>query len=192
VVGEFSPQKQRFLVTSAVHKDKNLLAMKSLVGVHYPWNDNGFHFSGIPPNIAILHNIMAVKERQDRLIDEFVARTEELLKRMSVGGSAMMSEVSFRNILSEFQEKFTQQLQSMSMSVASSQQRIGNNPVEDTSKFTLTLYGGTLDFSIRHFSDLVLTLTSFFRVYRNTPPCPRVVALSTLWSAGSLESVVDW
>ena len=80
------------------------------VTIAYPWEDNNFAFTGVPPSTAILQELTAIKQNQRALVGEFVIEVTTVLNNMGIDGGRM-TEQHLRQVLHEFQTTFLQQLQ---------------------------------------------------------------------------------
>jgi hypothetical protein len=66
--------------------------MSEFVLVLYPWNDINHVFTGIPPHISVLQELSVIKNKQGRLIGEFVEQVSVVLGRLGANGGRMMEE----------------------------------------------------------------------------------------------------
>ncbi|KAL7581672.1 hypothetical protein ACA910_022219 [Epithemia clementina (nom. ined.)] len=51
-----------------------------------PWKDHVHHFSGIPPKVAALHDLMVVQDEQHLLVDKFIDKMHLLLDECGIKG----------------------------------------------------------------------------------------------------------
>ncbi|KAL7572070.1 hypothetical protein ACA910_001717 [Epithemia clementina (nom. ined.)] len=51
-----------------------------------PWEDRDHHFSGIPPHLTALHELMEVKTEQRALVDKFIDRMKVVLDERGIEG----------------------------------------------------------------------------------------------------------
>jgi hypothetical protein len=98
-----------FAQTSYLHRCSELQTMVEYVHVTYPWNDICHVFTGIPPHISVLQELSVIKSKQERLIGEFVEEVSVVIGRLGSDGGRM-TEDNLRNILTEFQRTFMQQI----------------------------------------------------------------------------------
>ncbi|KAL7572475.1 hypothetical protein ACA910_000303 [Epithemia clementina (nom. ined.)] len=58
-----------------------------------PWLDSEHHFSGIPPHIAALHDLMVVRDEQHLLVDQFMDKMKALLDERGIQhGGALLAQ----------------------------------------------------------------------------------------------------
>jgi hypothetical protein len=96
-------------MTSYLHRSEDLQAKKEFVCISYPWNDSSHVFSGIPPHVSVLQELAVIKDKQQRLIGEFVEEVTKVLSRYAADGGRL-TEDHLRTVLAEFQNNFLQQL----------------------------------------------------------------------------------
>ncbi|KAL7570587.1 hypothetical protein ACA910_017638 [Epithemia clementina (nom. ined.)] len=59
-----------------------------------PWEDRDHHFSGIPPHLTALHELMEVKTEQRALVDKFIDRMKVVLDERGIeGGNLTMAQL---------------------------------------------------------------------------------------------------
>ncbi|KAL7561891.1 hypothetical protein ACA910_014266 [Epithemia clementina (nom. ined.)] len=59
-----------------------------------PWEDRDHHFSGIPPHLTTLHELMEVKTEQRALVDKFIDRMKVVLDERGIeGGNLTMAQL---------------------------------------------------------------------------------------------------
>ncbi|KAL7572574.1 hypothetical protein ACA910_000392 [Epithemia clementina (nom. ined.)] len=51
-----------------------------------PWKDHHHHFSGIPPHVAALHDLMVVRDEQQLLVDKFIKKKHLVLDERGIKG----------------------------------------------------------------------------------------------------------
>ncbi|KAL7561466.1 hypothetical protein ACA910_010981 [Epithemia clementina (nom. ined.)] len=66
-----------------------------------PWIDTAHHFSGIPPHVAALHNLMVVRDEQQLLVDQFMERMKALLDEQGIQHGGALTAQNLRDILDE-------------------------------------------------------------------------------------------
>jgi hypothetical protein len=102
-----------FLVTCNCFRMQDVVSQidhnrDSVVHVTYPWNNDNA-YSGIPPHVALLQEVTAVKQKQERLVGEFIQQMTEVLQRMGVDGGRI-SDQSVQDVLEKFQREFLSQI----------------------------------------------------------------------------------
>jgi hypothetical protein len=106
-----------FLQSSYIHRTQEILGRRDeCVTVAYPWEDNNFAFTGVPPHTAILQELTAIKQNQRALMGEFVIEVTTVLNNMGIDGGRM-TEQHLRHVLQELQTTFLQQLQQQNITV---------------------------------------------------------------------------
>jgi hypothetical protein len=91
-----------FSQTSYLLQSAELQSMSEFVLVSYPWNDINHVFTGIPPHIPVLQELSVIKNKQGRLIGEFVELVSVVLGRLGADGGRMTEE-NLRSVLADFQ-----------------------------------------------------------------------------------------
>ena len=68
--------------------------------VLYPWTERVgvYSFTGIPPHVAVLHEIRAVSERQRNMVDQLLERLIKTLNQRCIAGGTL-SEQRLREIV---------------------------------------------------------------------------------------------
>jgi hypothetical protein len=109
--------------------------------ITYPWNDENDHaFSGIPPTIALLQHVCSVKEKQERMVSEFVEETSELFRRFEGG---RLSEQSVVGILEDFQRRFMAEIgTARAAAVPAALPEAVNDQPEMGRRYMVHFYGG--------------------------------------------------
>ncbi|KAL7565864.1 hypothetical protein ACA910_007422 [Epithemia clementina (nom. ined.)] len=63
------------------------------VKTRMPWPDSKHYFSGIPPHVAALHDLMVVRDEQRLLVDQFMDKMKALLDEQGIQyGGALLSQ----------------------------------------------------------------------------------------------------
>jgi hypothetical protein len=130
-----------FLVSSYLHRSEELLSKKSFVETSFPWNDKNHVFSGIPPHVSVLQELAVIKEKQERLIVEFVEQVTTVLSRYAADGGRLTEE-HLRSVLTEFQTNFLQKLNDNSGSQLESERIVEVNMVEAARSYAVHFYRG--------------------------------------------------
>jgi hypothetical protein len=131
-----------FLVTSYCFRSSEVLQkvtdQPELVVISYPWNDD-CAFSGIPPHVAILQDMTLIKNKQTRLVAEFVGELKGVLEQMGVDGGRM-SEYNLQTILKKFEERLDDKI-----GLVSTQSMVAedSNRKESERTYVLHYYGGS-------------------------------------------------
>ncbi|KAL7573937.1 hypothetical protein ACA910_001948 [Epithemia clementina (nom. ined.)] len=55
-----------------------------------PWKDHQHHFSGIPPHVVALHDLMVVQDKQRLLVDKFIEKICLVLDKRGIEGDHLM------------------------------------------------------------------------------------------------------
>ncbi|KAL7567123.1 hypothetical protein ACA910_009450 [Epithemia clementina (nom. ined.)] len=99
------PSNHAICTTSQVlcHKATLLFLVENpeVVKAMMPWLDSEHHFSGIPPHVAALHDLMVVRDEQWLLVNPFMDKMKILLNEQGIqhGGALMVQ--SLHDILGE-------------------------------------------------------------------------------------------
>ncbi|KAL7572311.1 hypothetical protein ACA910_017908 [Epithemia clementina (nom. ined.)] len=59
---------------------------KEEVRMTMPWKDHHHHFSGIPPHMVALHDLMVVQDKQQLLVDKFIKKMHLVLDERGIEG----------------------------------------------------------------------------------------------------------
>jgi hypothetical protein len=94
-----------FLVSSFVHRSEEMLKKKECTQITFPWNDSDNVFTGIPPHVSVMQELACIKEKQQRLIGEFVDEVSVVIGKLATDGGRM-TEDGIRSIMLEFQHSF--------------------------------------------------------------------------------------
>ncbi|KAL7575671.1 hypothetical protein ACA910_011490 [Epithemia clementina (nom. ined.)] len=77
--------------------DENADAVKTTM----PWIDTAHHFSGIPPHVAALHDLMVVRDEQQLLVVQSMERMKALLDERGIQHGGALTAQNLRDILDE-------------------------------------------------------------------------------------------
>ena len=101
---QFLDNPNSFIMTSSsVYRNDAVVAyvqQEQAITVTHPWLSPELHFSGVPPHVAQMNSIMAVKEAQSNLMEQFVGKLGALLDERGVGGGPM-AEVNLKKIIGQ-------------------------------------------------------------------------------------------
>ncbi|KAL7556253.1 hypothetical protein ACA910_015714 [Epithemia clementina (nom. ined.)] len=64
-----------------------------------PWLDSEHHFSGIPPQVAALHDLMVVRDEHCLLVDQFMDKIKALLDEQGIQYGGVLLVQNLREIL---------------------------------------------------------------------------------------------
>lgn len=114
---ETLPVNHAFLMSSHVHRCTSFGDRKETVHLTYPWSDINNAFSGVPPHISLLQEVIFIRDQQQRMVGDFVSQLitfirdqqqrmvgdfvsqlKDVLEQMGVDGGRM-SEMNHRSIL---------------------------------------------------------------------------------------------
>ena len=103
LLGMLQSPNSFILTSSSVYRNDAVVSFvqqEQAITVTHPWLSPELHFSGVPPHVAHLNSIMAVKEAQSNLMEQFVGKLGELLDQRGVGGGPM-AELNLKKIIGE-------------------------------------------------------------------------------------------
>lgn len=116
----------------------------NIIVVTFPWNDDNNVFTGIPPHIALMHEVTQIKDKQTLLVSEFIVEMKSLLEQMGVDGGRM-SETNLRTILdtmlNNFEERFINRTGLIGTRAIDTND-VGSTRVENNRTYTVHMYGG--------------------------------------------------
>ena len=142
---EFLAVNNLFITASYIHRTQELVAHQDSVKVTHPWNDSIHHFSGIPPHVVTMQEILKVQDQQEGLAGDITSRIEILLQRMGIDGTRM-SEQNMTAMFDSLRlqvEQVSVQLQNGINAPLHLEAAEGGNLVADRNVFTLHMYDGT-------------------------------------------------
>ena len=87
------------------HLDNNT----DCVVVTYPWSSNGGSFTGVPPHVAVLHELHSLKVKQQGLIDNFISKVKTAIEECDLA-SGTLSEQRLQQIFDGFSVDIHEQL----------------------------------------------------------------------------------
>ena len=133
-------------VTCSLLRNNELLGKinrnPSIIAVSFPWNDNKA-FTSIRPHVALMQQIMQVKDKQSELVNDFIQQLRATLEEMGVDGG-QMSENNLRSIHSNFEDRLNR------IGVLDQTQQhqlpgeVERNRVENGRKYNLHTYGNKM------------------------------------------------
>ena len=90
--------------------------------VIYPWDQTAvqFGFTGIPPHVAILHQLQGISACQRSLVDEFLDGMTGLLDARGMDGGAM-TEARLREVVLDATRDLRERLENLPLNAAASQ-----------------------------------------------------------------------
>ena len=103
LLGVLNNPNSFIMSSSSVYRNEAVVSFvqqERAITVTHPWLSPELHFSGVPPHVAHLNSIMAVKDAQSNLMEQFVSKLGSLLDERGVGGGPM-AEVNLKKILGD-------------------------------------------------------------------------------------------